>query len=79
MIARQPVQGCLAFAWHGPGCRAAADDGELCAPPEPALCQAATDLDNGQRRLQDMLGNAIYAWERNDLQARGLCLDVPPC
>jgi hypothetical protein len=44
MIASQPVQGCLAFTWHGPGCRAAADEGELCAPPEPVLCPAATDL-----------------------------------
>jgi len=33
---------------------------------------------NGQWRLQDVLGNATYARERNNLQARELCLDVPP-
>jgi hypothetical protein len=35
-------------------------------------------LDNGHWRLQDLLGNATYDREGNDLQARGLYLDVPP-
>ena len=37
-----------------------------------------TDLGNGQWRLQDVLGQATYDREGNDLQAHGLYLDVPP-
>ena len=37
-----------------------------------------TDLGNRQWRLQDELGNATYDREGDDLQARGLYLDVPP-
>jgi hypothetical protein len=37
-----------------------------------------TDLDAGQWRLQDQMGNAIYDRDGSDLQSRGLYLDVPP-
>jgi hypothetical protein len=37
-----------------------------------------TDLGNGHWRLQDMLGDATYGREGDDLHARGLYLDVPP-
>ena len=36
------------------------------------------DLGNGQWRLEDLLGDATYDREGNDLQARGLYLDEPP-
>jgi hypothetical protein len=37
-----------------------------------------TDLGNGHWRLQDLLGDAQYERDGNDLQSRGLYLDVPP-
>jgi hypothetical protein len=37
-----------------------------------------TDLGNGQWRLEDLLGDAAYDRQGNDLQARGLYLDEPP-
>ena len=69
----------LAFAWHGPG-------GErlLVAvnyAPNQSQCYVRlpfADLANSQWRLQDLLGDATYDREGNDLQARGLYLDVPP-
>jgi hypothetical protein len=36
------------------------------------------DLGNHQWRLQDMLGDATYDREGDDLHAHGLYLDVPP-
>jgi hypothetical protein len=36
------------------------------------------DLGGGQWRLQDLLGEARYDRDGNDLQSRGLYLDVPP-
>ena len=37
-----------------------------------------TDLGNGHLRLQDLLGDVQYERDGNDLQSRGLYLDVPP-
>jgi hypothetical protein len=37
-----------------------------------------TDLGNSQRRLKDLLGDATYDWDGNDLQGRGLYLDEHP-
>jgi len=69
----------LAFAWQGPG-------GErLLATvnyaPNQSQCYLRlpfTDLANGQWRLEDLTGDATYDRGGNDLQARGLYLDVPP-
>jgi hypothetical protein len=36
------------------------------------------DLGSGQWQLEDLLGDASYDREGNDLQARGLYLDEPP-
>ena len=36
------------------------------------------DLDHGQWRLQDLMGDAAYDREGNDLASRGLFLDVAP-
>jgi len=36
------------------------------------------DLGNGQWRLQDLMGDAAYDREGNDLGSRGLFLDVAP-
>jgi hypothetical protein len=36
------------------------------------------DLGNGQWRLEDLIGDATYDREGNDLQAHGLYLDEPP-
>ena len=37
-----------------------------------------TDLGNRQWRLEDVMGDATYDREGDDLQARGLYLDEPP-
>ncbi len=36
------------------------------------------DLSNSQWRLQDLLDDASYQWDGNELQARGLYLDESP-
>jgi hypothetical protein len=69
----------LAFAWHGP-------DGErlLVAvnyAPNQSQCYVRlpfADLGNSPWRLEDLLSTATYDREGNDLQARGLYLDVSP-
>jgi hypothetical protein len=69
----------LACAWHGPS-------GERLLvvvnyAPNQSQCYVRlpfTDLRNGQWRLQDLLGNVHYDRDGNDLEARGLYLDVPP-
>ena len=61
-------------------CRAAAGDGELC--PNQSQCYVPAAIHGpwlgSQWRLQDMLGDATYDREGNDLHARGLYLDAPP-
>jgi hypothetical protein len=66
----------LAFAWQG------ADDERLLVTvnyaPNQSQCYVRlpfTDLGNGQWRLKDLLGDATYDREGEDLSARGLYLD----
>jgi len=69
----------VAFAWQGAG-------GErlLVAvnyAPNQSQCYIRlpfTDLGNGHWRLKDLLGDAQYDRDGNDLQSRGLYLDMPP-
>jgi hypothetical protein len=37
-----------------------------------------TDLGNDRWQLSDLLGNGVYVRDGEDLQRRGLFLDVPP-
>jgi hypothetical protein len=69
----------LAFAWQG------ADDERLLVTvnyaPNQSQCYVRlpfSDLGNGQWRLKDLLGDAIYNRDGNDLSAHGLYLDEPP-
>ena len=69
----------VAFAWHG------ANGKRLVVAvnysPQQSQCYLRlpfTDLANKQWVLQDMLGTARYERDGNDLQSRGLYLDVPP-
>jgi hypothetical protein len=69
----------LAFAWQGAG-----DERLLVTvnyAPNQSQCHARlpfADLGNSQWRLQDLLGDATYDWDGNDLQGRGLFLDERP-
>jgi hypothetical protein len=71
--------GFLAFAWQGPG-------GERLVvavnyAPHHSQCYVRLpfpDLGHGRWRLGDGLGTTTYDREGDDLQARGLYLDVPP-
>jgi Alpha amylase, catalytic domain len=69
----------LAFAWQAPG-----GDRLLVTvnyAPNQSQCYVPlpfTDLGNGKWRLDDLIGNAAYERDGNDLQARGLYLDEPP-
>jgi glycosidase len=68
----------IAFAWQGPG-----DERLLVAvnyAPNQSQCYVRLPFaDLGQRRwrLQDQLGTARHDRDGNDLQARGLYLDMP--
>jgi glycosidase len=69
----------LAYAWQG-------QDGERLLvtvnyAPNQSQCYVRlpfADLGNGHWRLEDLLGDATYDREGNDLQAHGLYLDEPP-
>jgi Alpha amylase, catalytic domain len=69
----------LAFAWDG-------SDGERLLvtvnyAPHQSQCYVRlpfTDVGDGRWRLMDVLGHATYDRDGDDLQARGLYLDVPP-
>lgn len=69
----------VSFAWQGP-------DGErmLVAvnyAPNQSQCYIRlpfTDLSNSNWRFNDLLGDAQYDRDGNDLQSQGLYLDVPP-
>jgi glycosidase len=71
--------GFLAFAWQGPG------DQRLLVTtnyaPNQGQCYVRlpfTELGNGQWRFEDLLGDAVYKREGNELQALGFYLDEPP-
>jgi hypothetical protein len=69
----------LAFALQGAG-----DERLLVTvnyAPNQSQCYARlpfADLGNGHWRLEDLIGDAKYDREGNELQARGLYLDEPP-
>ncbi|HET6489343.1 MAG TPA: alpha-amylase family glycosyl hydrolase [Syntrophales bacterium] len=69
----------LAFAWEGPGAERL-----LVAvnyAPNQSQCRVRlpfADLGGGQWRLEDLIGDAAYDRDGNDLQAHGLYLDEPP-
>jgi hypothetical protein len=69
----------LAFAWQGPGGKRL-----LVAvnyAPNQSQCYVRlpfADLGNSEWGLQDLLGDARYDRDGNDLESRGLYLDVPP-
>jgi hypothetical protein len=71
--------GFLAFAWQAPG-----EDRLLIAvnyADNQSQCYVKLpfdDLANGQWRLADLMGDATYNRDGNDLQHRGLYLDVRP-
>jgi hypothetical protein len=69
----------LVFAWQGPG------DERLLVTVNYASNQSQcyvqlpfADLGGGQWRLEDMMGDAAYERDGNELQARGLYLDELP-
>ncbi|MGH7388095.1 MAG: alpha-amylase family glycosyl hydrolase [Candidatus Rokuibacteriota bacterium] len=69
----------LAFAWHDP-----AGERLLVAvnyAPNQSQCYVRlpfTDVGNAHWRLEDLIGDATYDRDGNELKARGLFLDVPP-
>jgi hypothetical protein len=69
----------LAFAWQGSG-----DERLLVTVnyvPNQSQCYLQlpfVDLSNGHWRLEDLIGDATYDREGNDLHAYGLYLDEPP-
>jgi hypothetical protein len=69
----------VAFAWQGP------DSERLLVAvnyaPNQSQCYLRlpfTDLRGSQWRLADQIGSATYDRDGNDLQSRGLYLDMPP-
>jgi hypothetical protein len=76
----------LVFAWAGGEPGASATGGERLLvvvnyAPNQSQCYVRLPfaaLDNGQWRLQDLLGDSSYDREGNELQARGLYLDMSP-
>ena len=69
----------LAFAWQSAG-----NERLLVTvnyAPNQSQCYVQlpfADLGNGQWRLEDVIGDAAYEREGNELRARGLYLDEPP-
>jgi hypothetical protein len=71
--------GFLAFAWHGPGAERLLVTVNYA--PTQGQCYVRLpfpDLRHRQWRLQDILGEATYDRAGDELDARGLYLDVPP-
>jgi hypothetical protein len=69
----------LAFTWQAP--RGARLLVTVNYAPNQSQCYVRLplmDLDAGQWRLQDQMGNAIYDRDGSELQSRGLYLDVSP-
>jgi len=69
----------LAFAWQGPGAERLLVTVNYA--PNQSQCHVRlpfADLGNSQWRLQDLLGDATYDWDGNDLRGRGLYLDERP-
>jgi glycosidase len=69
----------LAFAWQGTdGDRLLVTVNYAANPSQCYVRLPFTDLGNRQWRLEDLMGDATYDREGDDLQARGLYLDEPP-
>jgi hypothetical protein len=69
----------LAFAWQGAGHERLVVTVNYA--PNQSQCHVRlpfAGLANSQWQLKDLLGEATYDWDGNDLQARGLYLDEPP-
>jgi hypothetical protein len=69
----------IAFAWRGPSPERLLV--EVNYAPNRSQCYVKlpfADLGGGQWTLQDLLGDARYERDGNDLQSRGLYLDVSP-
>jgi hypothetical protein len=69
----------LAFAWEGPtGHRLLVT---VNFAPNQSQCYVRLSFDdfgNGQWRLEDLIGDAAYVREGDDLRVRGLYIDLPP-
>jgi len=69
----------IAYAWEAPdGERLLVAVNYAAHPSQGYVRLPWRDLGGGQWRLQDLLGEAIYDRDGDDLHARGLYLDVPP-
>jgi hypothetical protein len=69
----------LVFAWHGR--ESARHVVAVNYAPNQSQCHVRlpfADLGGKKWRLKDQLGNAAYDWNGDDLQARGLFLDMAP-
>jgi hypothetical protein len=70
---------CLAFAWHGPGAERLLVTVNYASNQSQCYVRLPfPDIANRQWRLQDVLGEATYDREGDDLHARGLYLDALP-
>ncbi len=69
----------LAFAWEGAGGERLLVTANYAANQSQCYVRLPfTDLGDGRWRLEDLLGHATYDRWGDDLQARGLYLDLPP-
>jgi len=69
----------LVFAWQGPGGERLLVTVNYASNPSQCYVRLPfADLGKAQWRLEDVIGEATYEREGNDLQARGLYLDEPP-
>jgi hypothetical protein len=69
----------IACAWQGPdGERLIVAVNYAAHPSQCFVRLPFPDLDHRQWRLEDVLGDARYERDGDDLQSRGLYLDVPP-
>jgi hypothetical protein len=69
----------IACAWRGPdGERLIAAVNYAAHPSQCYVRLPFPDLDHRKWRLEDVLGDARYERDGDDLQSRGLYLDVPP-
>jgi hypothetical protein len=69
----------VAFVWHG--CEGERLVAAVNYAPNHSQCHIRlplADLAGSQWRLQDQMSSAVYDWDGNDLQSRGLFLDMSP-
>ena len=69
----------LAFGWQGPGGKRLLVTVNYASNQSQCYVRLSfPDLGNRRWRLQDLVGDAIYDREGDDLHSRGFYLDVPP-